>query len=86
MDDGYRLKHLPPPNRSLPRQVDYDASRDPRLKRVDIQSGLNISTSGPALLTLLLVGKNSGDKRDGGHLPHLHGEPELSTFSLKLIS
>ena len=40
MDDRYQLKHFPPPNRSLPRQVDYDASRDPRLKRVDIQGPL----------------------------------------------
>jgi len=40
MDDGYRLKHLPPPNRPLPRQVDYDASRDPSLKRPDPQCAL----------------------------------------------
>lgn len=77
MDDGYRLKHFPPPNRSLPRQVDYDASRDPRLKRVDIQGPLvlfsRLRDPPYKLLTLLLIGKSSGDKRDGSHL---HGEFE----------
>jgi len=30
-------------------------------------------TLGAALVTLLLIGKNSGDKRDGSHLSRLHG-------------
>ena len=40
MDNRYGLKYFPPPNRFVPRQVDYDASRDPRLKLVDMQSAL----------------------------------------------
>ena len=75
MDDGYRLKYLPPLNRFLPRQVDYDASRDPRLKRPDLQCTLLVFFClGLTLLTFCCPARNSGDKRDGAHLSHLHGE------------
>ncbi|KIM40817.1 hypothetical protein M413DRAFT_445622 [Hebeloma cylindrosporum] len=61
IDDRRRLQHIPPLNRSLRPQVDYDASRDPRLKRLDVQR------------------KNSGDKRDSGHLsqPHVHDSKRI---------